>query len=61
MKFIYYSPSEVPNEIVIFILPRAVVRMKMDVGFAKSMVLKVMMNITNRKSTRNRFEERFLL
>ena len=48
MKFIYYSPSEVPNEIVIFILPRAVVSMKMDVGFTKSMVLKVMMNITNR-------------
>ena len=45
MKLIYCSPCQVPKETVVFILPRAVVSVKMDARFAKSMVLEVMMNI----------------
>lgn len=48
MQLIYCSPCQVPKETIVFILPRAVVSMKMDARFSKSMVLKViMMNIAD--------------
>ena len=48
MKPIYCSPSQVPKETVVFILPRAGVSIKMNAHFANSMVLEVMMNVAYR-------------
>ena len=44
MKLMYYSPRQVPEETIIFILSCAIIGMKMNVGFAEPMVMKVMMD-----------------
>ena len=44
MKLMYYSPRQVPKETVVFILSCAIISMKMNAGFAESMVVKVMMD-----------------
>ena len=44
MKLMYCSPCQVPKEKIVLILSGTVVSMKFNMSFAKTMVVKVMVN-----------------